>query len=67
MAKSPAQQFIDTQKTSLVKLDAEATALQHSQTIKTEEGRALINFHRRVLEVLLYGETKTPPLIRHHE
>jgi len=43
-------------------LGAEAVALSTSRRIQTEEGRAIINAHIRLLETLRYGEPKTPAI-----
>lgn len=49
-------------------LGAEAVAMSKSHRIKTEEARAIVNAHIRLLEVLRYGEAKTPSIVAgsHH-
>jgi hypothetical protein len=45
----------------------EAKAFAASRTVKTEEGRALIAFHIRLLETLIEGKPTTAMPVRHHE
>lgn len=44
----------------------EATALAEGVSIKSEEGRILLNLIRRMLEVQIHGEPKTKATSRHH-
>jgi hypothetical protein len=55
------------QKQILQKQLDEAKAFAASRTVKTEEGRALIAFHIRLLETLIEGKPTTAMVSRHHE
>jgi hypothetical protein len=40
--------------------------LEEGRLLKTEEGRAIVRCMKRLAEVLVHGEAKTPMQSRHH-
>lgn len=54
------------QQKLLQQMERELAELAGSRSIATEEARLIIAHQRRLVEVMLYGEARTPIPQKHH-
>ena len=70
MSKAPKAEIAWTtpqMKAALEEQLADVKSLAGSRVIRTEEARELVLRLQRLIEVLVYGEARTPLPTRHHE